>query len=823
MLGCIAQLVKCGKEEILVSDQFPIGHCLGLDGPDVEITVLLNRDFGIPTGLLSQTSKASISQVASTEKSFTCACIGLNLEALCANPACNANFIVFPCPETTEADYSSLIKGLICPGCRSCIPGANFIGLSFIRCKAEVRVGDKMHILTAEGNETADFKVDQEGPEVHIRILKREISSSHKLSVAHTAVSAGAALGTSGEAYTTVCNGVNFMCYCKDTSCQANRESNGQVIVKRDEQFIERNGCSADCCDYNAEIQCLLCPSCGNPLDRNNIDGVSLVRCKGTIESNGKCEPFVAAGNNLRRYESDELDATAQIVYKVNSNRAMGKLIKPERGLNLLFNCPNSSCPSRSIELLKGVVTISIGVVADCNLQSIIQDTPCPHCDHTIPSDNYIGTLFTECTARVKNAERTTSYIQGESTKPTHIDLKTDPVVDILPVQARQVSTEPYSSAYRRMKKGMNVKAICPKLVCASKEAEDGMVIISFPEMKGYSYQGLLNTVNCPFCHTSLSDMILLCLSFIQCRAELVIDRELFIIEAGSEEAIDYKPNSSASDVTIYLMEEELNCANIYPDNKREGFSSKGGGYSQNSVCHGLNFVACCPNSACDTVRRGCLSIIPSGHLIDCDLRPSMKWLVCPSCEASIQPNQVSGVLLLRCSGEITIHGKTEKFNPTDKKHSEFIIPKDTSPIIFKVTHRDYRIIEYPAICYIKNFYTKHGDGFNFHCYCTNPTCTSVREKHGFVVVQRDEDFVNDHGFEPSVCHYNREISHLKCSACGSSIKKYFVWGVGLLHCRGIITRHGSEKEFFTPDVGQVTEYQLDSGDTSLRIEFGYM
>ena len=173
-LECKAKLVRCGKEEMLVSDQFPVGHWLGIDGPDIEITVLDYEDPAISTGSISVTPKDNISRMDADEKSFTGACIGLNLQATCNNPACDGQIVVIRCRNIREVDYFSLIKGLACPGCDCEIAQLNFIGISLIKCQAEIRVGYETHILKAEGNDTADFQVDPRGPEVHIKLLNIE-------------------------------------------------------------------------------------------------------------------------------------------------------------------------------------------------------------------------------------------------------------------------------------------------------------------------------------------------------------------------------------------------------------------------------------------------------------------------------------------------------------------------------------------------------------------------------------------------------------------------------------------------------------------------
>ena len=894
LLSCKAKVDICGEETEYVADQCPVGIWLSKGSPDVVITVLERTEPAISTGSIGiyQSSTATRSQFDSNEKSFTRACIGLNLEATCNNHACDATIVVIPCPKITESNYSSLLTGASCPGCQRAIPPIKFIGITLVKCKAEIRVGGEEHILTAEGDKTVDFKVNLQGPEVYVKILKRDISSSGELSggrgkeylsstiginivmhclnpecVAFTEndgqvilncqdVSVGvvrevaknricpscymplslstikavvfvrcsgqihigwqtesfnstgretsdfrvfsdgsdvsfaitdrsgpadsfskSALGSTGKAYTTACDGLNFIAFCRNTNCQAYRENDGSVVVKRNEQFIERNGFQSTRCNYSIEIQKLACPSCENPLTANNVDGVGLVRCKGSIETRGKSENFIADTDDLVRHRSSKLDSSTVIVYKIDQTRAMMKALIPEKGLNLSAMCSNPSCPT---QLLEGAVAIKIGEVTQCSLLLMVQARQCPQCNVTIPRDNYIMITFTQCTARVRNKDGSvSSFIVGEKVEGIPICLNQEPVIDILPVQVKEVFKEPFGSPYLQMKRGMNLKVICPKQDCASKDSakKDGIIIISLQEMKIYTFTDLHSTVTCPFCQTMLSKMTLLTLSFIHCRAELSFRIGRFVIEAGRGEAIDFKPNSFTSDVIIHVMEKGSDTPLIFPDKEQERPTNKGSTFSRHSLCHGLNFTAHCSNPSCEADKSmSSMVMIKSGHLIDCDVRPAMQSLNCPFCDDKLYPNQVKQVTFLCCSGEITINGKLERFNATGQSTSDFDIPSDDSPIVLKVYQRDYHIIHTPALCFLRQRYTKHENGVNFHCYCKNMACRAVIEGNGLVVIPRDNKMVLKHGYNPYACCYSKEILQLFCISCGAHLNKYYVW-----------------------------------------------
>ena len=491
-----------------------------------------------------------------------------------------------------------------------------------------------------------------------------------------------------------------------------------------------------------------------------------------------------------------------------------------KRGLSLLAECINPLCPSQSQVEREGVVALHMGEVTDCKLMQLIQGRTCPRCHRAIPSVNFRLTAFTQCTGRIKTRDVVTSYIVGNKVEVVPISISKDPLVDILPVQTKVISMEPYGSPYKRMNRGMNLKLICSNLDCASKGSSDGLVIISLQEMKIYKFRDLFSTIKCPSCYTILSRMILLAFSFVHCRAEMLVGKERFVIEAGNGEVIDFKPNSSASEVTVHVMEKEAEVSVLFPESQREGSTSKGDNFSHHSVSHGLNFCVLCSNPTCTAVRNGESVRIKAGHIIDRDIRSDMQSLNCSSCEAKIRPNRVLAVTFLCCSGEITIGGKKEEFNPTGNATSVFKVPFDNSPVILKVHRREYHIAQNSALGFLQRTYTKHHNGINFHCYCKNTSCVAVKNICGLVVVQRDDRMVQTHGYSPSTCNYSQEISQLNCTSCGSRLKKYYVWGVGLLHCRGTITRNGSPVESFSPSMGRVVSYELDSGDTSLKIEF---
>ena len=195
-----------------------------------------------------------------------------------------------------------------------------------------------------------------------------------------------------------------------------------------------------------------------------------------------------------------------------------------------------------------------------------------------------------------------------------------------------------------------------------------------------------------------------------------------------------------------------------------------------------------------------------------------MQLLICSSCEDRISPLQVREVVFLCCSGEIIIIGKEDKLNPTGSVTFRFKIPCDNSPVIMKVYHREYHVKQNSVFVYQRGPFTKHHNGINFHCFCKNPSCSAVNERSGLVVVQRNNLFKREHGYDPARCYYSQEISQLKCPSCGSHLN--YVWGVGLVHCKGTITRYGSPSESFYPRTGIVVKYQLDAMDTSLKIEF---
>ena len=210
-----------------------------------------------------------------------------------------------------------------------------------------------------------------------------------------------------------------------------------------------------------------------------------------------------------------------------------------------------------------------------------------------------------------------------------------------------------------------------------------------------------------------------------------------------------------------------------------------------------------------------------SGHLIDFDYRSAVQTLSCPSCEVHIPPEEFRGVILLECVGEIRIGDKIQKITANKDSTQSINIKNDGSEVKIRITYRSYDVSDDPVIPYMVIRFQRICNGLNFRCYCKNPSCPSVKEEDGLVMVQRDNTFTKAHKFSYTVCNYCEEISKLVCPACSTPLKKYYVWGIGVTRCNGRITRNGSPPEKFDPpSLGRVLFYALDRDDTSVRIEF---
>ena len=120
------------------------------------------------------------------------------------------------------------------------------------------------------------------------------------------------------------------------------------------------------------------------------------------------------------------------------------------------------------------------------------------------------------------------------------------------------------------MKRGKNLKVLCSNLDCATKKSSDSIIIISLQEMKLYRFEELLSTVKCPVYQNTLSHMILLSISFVHCRAEMLVGKERFVIKADHEEAIDFKLDFPTLDITIHVMEKEADISVLFPEDQRE-------------------------------------------------------------------------------------------------------------------------------------------------------------------------------------------------------------------------------------------------------------
>ena len=240
-------------------------------------------------------------QHRSGDMPYMTTCQGINFEALCPNGMCSAykennGLVNIMAGHMVSCDYRAAIQTLACPSCSRSIPPTCIRGMALVRCRGEIQIGEEKKLFHPKEDEIHKISLPHDGTRVKIVLYSKESNQSYS-----------AELDSSGKTYCRACDGVNFKASCKNPSCQAFKEYDGCVTVMRDEKFIERHGFPATRCNYSSEIHRLICPSCGNPLNANFVEGVLLVRCKGTIVSSGESEQFIAERNDVVRHSFDRL------------------------------------------------------------------------------------------------------------------------------------------------------------------------------------------------------------------------------------------------------------------------------------------------------------------------------------------------------------------------------------------------------------------------------------------------------------------------------------------------------------------------------------
>ena len=787
-------LVRC-RAEVKIGPECKIVSAKGRETKDFRIEIvgppvtikILSRDIA---------TSGTVSEVGPGQDYLRVA-NGLNIAAECYNPDClarieNDGVVTIKAAHITNCVLSEAVLCLMCPSCCTNVTYHQVIGITFVGCEGEVKVGGQTEKFAVVGDKTIDFRIDHDGPDVFIKILNRDISRSGTLSK----------VGPEQD-YLRVANGLNIAAECYNPDCLARIENDGVVNIK---------AAHITNCVLSEAVLELMCPSCCRRVTYYQVIGITFVRCEGEVRVGVQTEKFAVVGDKTIdfRISDDGPDVFINIT-KVEEEKCffLGK------GLNLVAKCLNPTCEVKNHPKLDQMVFMNLGTVHSCDLHQVANSMKCPFCDQNIPTENILRIGFKQCTAEVKNAKDVKIYLSGSRLHLIEFDLSYQ--VDILPVSYREVSiSQSAGNQYSQLVAGMNVQAICSHPGCEAKKTQNGQVSISCGEMKQFKLKEVFTRLGCPSCKSPLSQLIIICLTFMECQAIVDASEKKYFIEAEKDEAVDLEIGSITQESSILIIDLDQD----YPEGVEGDSISKSGLLSYASLCRGINLKASCPNPSCVSSKRSHYIHIMSGHLINFDYRSAVQTLSCPSCEVYIPPEEFRGVTLLECVGEIQIGDKIQKITANKDSTQSINIRNDGSEVKIRITHRSYKVLNHPLRPYMVMRFMRTCNGLNFRCYCKNPSCPAVKEEDGLVMVQRDNPFAKAHNFSYTVCNYCEEISKLVCPACSTPLKKYYVWGIGVTRCNGRITRNGSPPEKFDPSLGRVAFYALDRDDTSVRIEF---
>ena len=224
---------------------------------------------------------------------------------------------------------------------------------------------------------------------MYVSILKRHIFSSSELSAG------------SGKEYTSTTTGLNGVVTCENQDCLAFKENDGQVVVNFKDVST----------GVLREVEkCMKYPACFQILLFSNLKAVQFVRCSGQLQIGSENESFNSVGRMTSRFRI--FSGGPEVSFSIVKTESFREFLIPEKGLFIISKCSNTSCPSQSPKSL-GVICLKVGEVTNYMLQRLIQNRTCPRCEHAIPTDSFISTTYTQCTAQVKTTEFTISYLLG--------------------------------------------------------------------------------------------------------------------------------------------------------------------------------------------------------------------------------------------------------------------------------------------------------------------------------------------------------------------------------------------------------------------------
>ena len=83
---------------------------------------------------------------------------------------------------------------------------------------------------------------------------------------------------------------------------------------------------------------------------------------------------------------------------------------------------------------------------------------------------------------------------------------------------------------------------------------------ISCGEMKQFKLREVFTILGCPSCKSPLSQLIIICLTFMECQAIVDTSEKKYYIEAEKDEAVDLEIGSITPDSYILILDLDQDC-----------------------------------------------------------------------------------------------------------------------------------------------------------------------------------------------------------------------------------------------------------------------
>ena len=222
-------------------------------------------------------------------------------------------------------------------------------------------------------------------------------------------------------------------------------------------------------------------------------------------------------------------------------------------------------------------------------------------------------------------------------------------------------------------------------------------------------------------------------------------------------------------------------------------------------VCTGINLEATCTNPKCECVLsfRG-MVVIKYPGVTSCVYQEVVPHLRCPSCWSELQPEEVKGVVFVRCEAKISIGVESVEFRVRGDDTTLWELPYQGADVLINILDRD------PEPKTESKEFLSPGDGVNLSAVCRNNKCQASKTNNGWVIIRV--------GRVKSKT-YQELLSNRSCPSCNHPLEPRCFHGVIFNACQGEVEIADNVQRFNSHQMPKLCKIDLTDHVAVIRMK----